>query len=517
MPAPTISALTPAPNRLDPNFATVADAFLNGFPTLRAEINAFANYLNTTALVSYAFSDGTASQPSLRFASDSNTGLFRPTSDTLAFSSAGSERLRIASDGKVGIGTSSPNALLHVTGAQGTLALFEGTNNSLSGLVAGVAVRAPEYRKAGFLVQDETGAESIFMGRRYGSLDPEFTIEMDGSERLRLDRFGNMGFGTSAPSAKLEAVTNNEGHAAFSAYELTIGGESKIDWKVRNNAGNPSITGRISSKMQSGATGTEAGDLRLHTVYAGAMYERIRINTLGNMGVGEDDPNEKLHVAGDVKIATSDFAGVLHFGGTSDAAKIVSIGSTAANQDLEFHTGSIERVRINSAGSLMVNRTTGGYSGQLAIQKDSGGYVIESHRTGTGLEGHMVFVNGNGVCGTIQSTGSTTSYNTSSDYRLKEDLKDILSPAERLMQLNPISFAWKADGSRTDGFLAHELAEVLPYAVTGEKDAVDADGNPEFQSVDYSKVVPLLTAALQEALNKIENLETRIKAMEGQA
>jgi hypothetical protein len=82
------------------------------------------------------------------------------------------------------------------------------------------------------------------------------------------------------------------------------------------------------------------------------------------------------------------------------------------------------------------------------------------------------------------------------------------------MQLKPCNFAWKADGSRTDGFLAHELQEVVPNAAHGEKDAVDSDGNPKYQGIDQSNLVPLLTAALQEALTKIETLETRLTALE---
>ena len=86
--------------------------------------------------------------------------------------------------------------------------------------------------------------------------------------------------------------------------------------------------------------------------------------------------------------------------------------------------------------------------------------------------------------------------------------------SDRVLALNPVNFAWKADGSRVDGFLAHEAQAVVPEAVTGSKDAVDAEGNPEYQGIDQSKLVPLLTAALQEALNKITDLETRITALE---
>ena len=109
-----------------------------------------------------------------------------------------------------------------------------------------------------------------------------------------------------------------------------------------------------------------------------------------------------------------------------------------------------------------------------------------------------------------------TSYNTSSDYRLKENVVSLTGGIERLKQLEPRRFNFISDAGITiDGFLAHEVQTAVPHAITGEKDAVDEDGNPEYQSIDHSKLVPLLTAALQEAIAKIEDLEARVATLEG--
>ncbi|MGI9555691.1 MAG: tail fiber domain-containing protein, partial [Cyanophyceae cyanobacterium] len=107
-------------------------------------------------------------------------------------------------------------------------------------------------------------------------------------------------------------------------------------------------------------------------------------------------------------------------------------------------------------------------------------------------------------------------YNTSSDYRLKENITYIDSALEKLKKLKPSRFNWKGGPSDylVDGFIAHELAEVVPEAVSGEKDAVDENNEPLYQGVDQSKIVPLLTAALQKAVEKIEQLETRIQTLE---
>jgi len=116
--------------------------------------------------------------------------------------------------------------------------------------------------------------------------------------------------------------------------------------------------------------------------------------------------------------------------------------------------------------------------------------------------------------GTVGVTSSETSFNTTSDYRLKTDVQPMTGASARVQELNPVNFEWITDGTRTDGFLAHEAQAVVPKAVTGTKDAVDDDGNIDHQVMDQSKLVPLLTAALQEALTEITNLKARVTALE---
>jgi hypothetical protein len=116
----------------------------------------------------------------------------------------------------------------------------------------------------------------------------------------------------------------------------------------------------------------------------------------------------------------------------------------------------------------------------------------------------------------VSVTSSATTYNTSSDYRLKENFEPLSGALSRLGELTPYRFNWKAEpaGPKVDGFIAHEVAAVVPNAVTGEKDAVDEDGNAVMQAIDHSKLVPLLVAALQEANRKIEALTARVDALE---
>ena len=119
------------------------------------------------------------------------------------------------------------------------------------------------------------------------------------------------------------------------------------------------------------------------------------------------------------------------------------------------------------------------------------------------------------ACGSISVGSSATAYNTSSDYRLKENVSDMSGAIARLKNLKPKRFNWISDENNEllDGFLAHEVDEVVPQAIHGEKDETK-DGEPLYQGIDQSKLVPLLTGALQEAITKIESLEARIKTLE---
>jgi hypothetical protein len=248
--------------------------------------------------------------------------------------------------------------------------------------------------------------------------------------------------------------------------------------------------------------------------------ERLRVDASGNVGVGTNSPTfddgtgiqlSRTGVA--TYRATSTTGSVsLEMKATSSLVAVSSRG----NYPLVFETDGSERARIDASGKLQVNTT--GRNGMISVANVVGTFpAIHTRTETTAGQGLIEFHNPNGVCGEIVTSGSSTSYNTSSDYRLKEDVQPMVGASDRLMALKPVNFAWKADGSRVDGFLAHEAQEVVPECVTGEKDAVDGEGNPQYQGIDQSKIVPLLVAALQEALTKIEALEARVAALETNA
>jgi hypothetical protein len=262
---------------------------------------------------------------------------------------------------------------------------------------------------------------------------------------------------------------------------------------------------------------------------------RMLINSSGNVGIGTTSPGAALDVQGpigngvfakfginnaandDPKIqiigrntanttartlqigldADSDYA-YFNYNNGSDAGYIylkpngnvgIGTGSPGANLDIVGATNT-------STSSLLRVRTT---NNPNALEKVVGFYVNTSTERGF-----------------ISVNQYQTTYSTSSDYRLKENIVPIYNSIERLKELKPCRFNFINGDPEyvVDGFIAHEAAEVIPEAVTGEKDAVDEDNNPSYQGIDQSKLVPLLTAALQEAISKIEQLETRIEQLE---
>ena len=173
---------------------------------------------------------------------------------------------------------------------------------------------------------------------------------------------------------------------------------------------------------------------------------------------------------------------------------------------MSFDTTDTERMRIDSSGSVLVGTTAAVSSSQGGAEflaGESGGRrVLRLATTNTSVNDLIVFINGNGTVGTIRTDGSATSFNTSSDYRLKEDLKDF-DGLDKVSKIPVYDFKWKVDDSRSYGVLAHELEEVIPNAVSGEKDA------DEMQGVDYSKVVPLLIKSIQELEARVKTLENK--------
>jgi len=202
------------------------------------------------------------------------------------------------------------------------------------------------------------------------------------------------------------------------------------------------------------------------------------------------------------------FRGATNTGAENDYAYITMVAdnTTSKTGSMRFSTGNgttpAERMRIDPAGNLLVGTTTKNNDGRLSISADSAanqGISIKNLNGANNLT-YVLFTNSSdNTAGSILHTGSTTvSYVTSSDYRLKENIFPMTGALARVGQLKPCTYTWKEDGSAGQGFIAHELQEFVPDCVTGKKDALDKNGNPEYQGIDTSFLVATLTAAIQE-------------------
>jgi len=285
------------------------------------------------------------------------------------------------------------------------------------------------------------------------------------------------------------------------------------------------------------ATVDSNGDFSVNTdaIFVDASADRV--------GVGTNAPDSPVHIKGTAQM----FPRVETTSSTNDAGWKIKNGerewSTFVNGSdgayrIYDETASSERLRIANDGRLLYGTTSVLADGRISLKGDFGtnrGVVMETNQSSADM---VRFQTSSGHAGTINSSGTSTTYTTSSDYRLKENVVPLTNAISRIQQIPVHRFNFIADPTKTvDGFLAHEAQAVVPEAVTGTQDEVevwkeheelpdgvsvgdnklDEDGNtiPVYQGIDQSKLVPLLTAALQEALAKIETLETRLTALEG--
>jgi hypothetical protein len=319
----------------------------------------------------------------------------------------------------------------------------------------------------------------------------------------------------------------------------------------------------ISAGTTSGTALNMAGDtsgvLQLAT---NGSTTALTINTSQNVGIGTSSPSAKLDVSagtnlnlGITQLALDNYSneGIgITFSRTSSDDDLMALGvvdtqklGMFSREGIVFATGggtnyseTTERMRITSSGNLLVGTADQqtGASGKLSIaggidgvagvftnNSNGSAFTIQvfnyTTATGGGTGRFVRFASGSTPTqvGSISGDGTNTTYSTSSDYRLKENIAPMTGALATVAQLKPVTYTWKLNGSAGNGFIAHELQAVCPQAVIGEKDAVDENGNIEPQGIDTSFLVATLTAAIQEQQTIINDLKARVTALEGAA
>jgi hypothetical protein len=493
----------------------------------------------SASFTSIAFGAGTVSAPSITFTGDTNTGIYSPAADTIAFTEGGVESVRITSAGDVGIGTSSPARKLDVAGDSQF-----GTSST-----NGVTARFFNSSSQLFIgVDNSAGSNTGVANGQYllGIGAFPLTFYTNSSERMRITSAGDVGIGVAAPdifgrfytrtlgisSSGTTGLQINSANGNNCFFDMGINAVRYFGIQIDQSNGNPFVGSLTSVPLLLGSNGAE----------------RMRITSAGRVGIGTGSPYETL----DVRSVNSTFSSddtdtnVFITSGFDVALRYVTRLRTDYFGVFSIATGSgsnavapsantpTERLRINSNGGVMISTTAAIWnsSERLAVQSANSNapaisayvtagastYVYTSWNNATsGTRQHIAFADGTSgsTRGTITTDGANTAYNTSSDYRLKDNVAPITGALAKVQQLKPSSWVWKTNGEMGEGFVAHELAQVIPHAVTGEKDEVDAEGKPVYQGLDASFLVATLTAAIQEQQALIENLTTRLNALEG--
>ena len=484
-----------------------------------------------------------------------NSAIGATTASTGKFSTLTNAALtatRVTYAGTAGLLQDSANltfngTTLTSTGFAGPISgVVTSTSITDSGLTSGRVT----YAGTGGLLQDD--ADLTFDGSTLTTLNSAYTGTLTGgtgvvnlgSGQFYKDASGNVGIGTNSPTQKLQVTgTDNSG---------------LIGVKTHNNNASLGIAG---IEFSSDGTYTKAaiGLLRQSANGRGILAFYNSTSTAASNWTTADekmriDESGNVIVAGTTATNTSANRGNITLNGTSSA--IISIGTggsekgyiftqgtdfifnattgglalqTQTATPMTFLTNNTERMRIDSSGNLLVGTTsqlplisakvnfvaTGNQRGSVTGNGNVGEYMTNT----SGTAGWTPFsFNNNGTSfnqvGSISTTASATAYNTSSDYRLKENIAPMTGALNVVQQLKPCTYNWKSTGEASQGFIAHELQEVVPDCVTGEKDAVDEEGKPVYQGIDTSFLVATLTASIQEQQALIESLTTRLTILE---
>ena len=311
----------------------------------------------------------------------------------------------------------------------------------------------------------------------------------------------------------------------------TSGNESRIRFTRTTDSGSDREVAAIVADRVGG--NDTALVFETNTDGSDGATERARITQDGNVGISNTSPTQKLSIGGDASGAvtlqvTNSTAGTAFNDGMqmfiNDSAGGLNMREA---YPLQFYVNGSERMRINSAGQIATGNATVDSSrcnsGTLVVNAATTGssetqvQIRAPQNTDSTVRNYVLFYRNDGtIIGNIGCNNSSTAYNTSSDYRLKENVADMTGAIARVKQLSPKRFSWivdELDAANVDGFLAHEAQTVVPEAVHGTHNQVDDEGEPVYQAIDQSKLIPLLTAALKESIAKIETLETEMTAL----
>ena len=408
------------------------------------------------------------------------------------------ESFTLNGDGNVGIGDTSPSNRLSVVAVDGDadnayVATFQNQE-------------ATDDRNFGVLIKaGSTATDSALVVTDHDASNNLFFVKGNGNSFIG----GNLGIGSSSPQNTLHLEASSGARMRFvdtgtQAYTLGNSGTSL----TLNNASQSTTPLTITTSEAVFNDDSTDYDFRVesndnsHMFYVDAGNNRISIGA-------QSSPQTILHIKESSDTKTQVVLGHPS-GGNEYGGFIRSLSSTVQGLELGgYFNGTLTNQMRIDVNAIYFGTATSTSAPAYYFSPDSGGGSLNKFTDSTNSRTAFNFGNPNGTVGSIATSGSATAYNTSSDYRLKENVVTDWDATSRLKQLKPSRFNFKADKDTTvDGFLAHEVSSIVPEAITGTKDEVDEDGNAVMQGIDQSKLVPLLVKTIQE-------LEVRIAKLEG--
>ena len=506
------SAATAATFKVSDASAQVANVVVSNNADTGLNLGVFGASAGTAGMISASDAFITTSTTELNVGVNNSSGVIK-----FGVGSTASEKMRIDGTG-VSIGTTTVDREFKVqkSGDHAIIAVVSGTS-SLAGIVMGDTddddIGHVLYNNSNNSMSFRTNTSDAvtitsggFLG--VGETSPDSLIQVTGTNNSAGDLYTEVGRG-NVPSITLQnaGTTDNNNAAIFFDNDNTTGA---------------SIGARFVDHSD------EETQLRFSTHDGSSVKERIFIDGSGNFGINmipapvsndkvlsifeSNTPRIKLHNSSTGTAGTD--------GGELNMTSSDFIIENRESGNLRLFTNGSERARFTSAGKLFIN-TTAAVRGSEQVSIDGGSadcFALKTHAAGAVVRKQSVtngfiflFENSSAsAVGSITTDASNTTYNTSSDYRLKENIEPMQNGLDRLQQLNPVKFSWKETGIESEGFIAHEVDEVFSDCIYGEKDG------EEIQSMDYGRITPLLVKAIQEQQEQIDALQSEIQSLKGE-